>query len=1547
MALIILQPGETSSQGVGSGSFGDQVIGSTGNETVRIAYNGKVNLDPSFSAGGDQIIIDGPAGDFEASVAGSNLILTNDAGAEIIIPLGVAGVDIIFEDGTRELGIVAGKVELGDQVIPSNGTVVELDSGNRAPAFTDDQVTITVTEDGTFSDTLFGAAVDPDNDDLAFSLEDDALNGTATVNEDGTYTYTPNAGFVGNDQYVVSVTDGEFTDTLVVKVVVTAEGSAGVGETVRLSVGQDDIVVGSDDNDTTSQDDVIRARVAQNANGEQANQLGSGDAIDGGAGYDTLDAWVQDASPLNAGPASSILPETTDVERFDFRALSVAQTLSDAEIDDLPALFFGEMGPRIGVQINASDMFGAQEVGSVRSDDSLTIYNLTTLGDDGSTIRATGDITVRMDHTGNNNAIDLESDLTVLFDRDYLICEDDLPTGGQLFIEMMDLDAAILLKNGATVYPAGRSNAGETIEGPLDDSPYTQLNFFLGSEEFSLNIDTDYDNYAGLLAAVQAAIASQPALAGKIVASLGPDFNANDTDADPGTFATGRTIVLTNVADDRQFSDVTFDADFNGVPGEKDFHLQPYTEAPEGVECKIEVDIVLEKVGRGGDGGELTVGGMTPDLDNVWDKESEEGLPELPRGIEQFNISVEGTDDQDSSLAALRSTDNTLRCIIIADEGNNDADLVIGNRNTEYDGFDPLFADRFIEELGGFINFSLYEFLNSDGIIGQIIGEFVDLEDLITCDLSTEKNNALKDVLVFDASAFDNDTEIHAFFSDEVVDKYLNITDSEPTTGNPPPDHTTDNPDGDAVWTFGGGRNIVNVNIDKTNVAVEGAITREDFQFSVFTNGGEDLVQIQLGDGRAESGELPSPNGLLTENWYINHLLNQNLYINTGADNDKVETWGSTAANIVLGSGDDIAFIDNSGVVDLEDMLSGYDYNCGRAVWVFNSQNNDVDDLVSYGASNVTKAVNLTITVQYMDFLVTVPVSTTVGSTTGVTVTDLDIVQAIKNAINNDAVLSSFLIAEDGPARTLVVRSLTDGETVEADLTVTLGSSGALSSAQTPNGANLTEFSELSAAQLNALGFTATGQALAGSRFDADWGTQDSSDLEGFNSDNVNNDRVEGGTGDDDISLSTNEISINHVVISAPFGTDHILNFDTTGTPVNIAAVKEVQTLTFTGDSVNAYTVTIVLGNGEDVVVNIAAATPLASVASQVASDLTNDVGANVTATAAGGVVTITYDTPGNVGAATATITSSGTTETQAFDIAPGIIATAQTLTVNFGSQSFVIPVPAGTDQNALEQLIVTAVQNSTSTAVDATLGQPAAGPALVDGAFTLLYFGGTDAAQATFTYSGVGGLAITSDAGNSTAFSFTPGTTVTAAATTTIEGVAGLTVNLGADIFDVSAIIGPGGPGYFDNDQQTDNIEGVSIDGLIDSGKNGVILIDGVESGDPGATGATELARVQSLVTAADNAGQSGTNTSIIITVEQNPGNLPSPADTDGTWGKFYKVVDGSAAGDAKVEYLGTVYLGGSDGENITGNYDAMTAYNFTPLTPTELQLGYGGLIV
>ena len=76
---------------------------------------------------------------------------------------------------------------------------------NDAPVAAD--TTINATEDTVYNGTL-PAASDADGDPVTYALGTAATNGTAVVNADGSFSYTPNANYNGGDSFTYTVDDG-------------------------------------------------------------------------------------------------------------------------------------------------------------------------------------------------------------------------------------------------------------------------------------------------------------------------------------------------------------------------------------------------------------------------------------------------------------------------------------------------------------------------------------------------------------------------------------------------------------------------------------------------------------------------------------------------------------------------------------------------------------------------------------------------------------------------------------------------------------------------------------------------------------------------------------------------------------------------------------------------------------------------------------------------------------------------------------------------------------------------------------------------------------------------------------------------------------------------------------------------------------------------------------------------------------------------------------------------------------------------------------------
>ncbi len=95
----------------------------------------------------------------------------------------------------------------GNGGVTTQTATVEVAAVNDPPIFSGGDTTITVTE-GTSGDGQV-IATDPEGGTFTYTVSSSPGNGTVQIFPDGSYTYTPNPTFVGEDQFVLRVTDSD------------------------------------------------------------------------------------------------------------------------------------------------------------------------------------------------------------------------------------------------------------------------------------------------------------------------------------------------------------------------------------------------------------------------------------------------------------------------------------------------------------------------------------------------------------------------------------------------------------------------------------------------------------------------------------------------------------------------------------------------------------------------------------------------------------------------------------------------------------------------------------------------------------------------------------------------------------------------------------------------------------------------------------------------------------------------------------------------------------------------------------------------------------------------------------------------------------------------------------------------------------------------------------------------------------------------------------------------------------------------------------------
>lgn len=526
-----------------------------------------------------------------------------------------------------------------------------------------------------------------------------------------------------------------------------------------------------------------------------------------------------------------------------------------------------------------------------------------------------------------------------------------------------------------------RSAAANTA--PLKDNPYWGFGFYLNGTAKVIASDAidaaqTYDALRDAIAArIAELVAAGDASLAGVTVSLGAEFNRYDTES--GKLVSGTTVLLT----DSNGGKVTIDANTgwqtkNGVvPPSSGLHTKIEPFDPLVAVDLVTSKVILDDVGRGSNGGDLVIGGLSV------------GTTSSSKGVERFEIEVR----DNSKLASISSTNNTLR------------EVKIVNGLTSSHNITNAYSNVVTVENKGNLTVGT-----------QVTGTGTELP-------GGNDSNGFTDVRLIDGTDFVGKLSFQAAITEASVAKYLNLVD---TAANPSADNIA------FVYSGGANDDTITVDIDSQFVASRGTLSgREDFSFTANGGAGNDAITVSV----------QNPFGSTA--WYADQKANANLSINGGEGNDKIVTVGSGDYIINAGAGNDVVFTDGTGAT---------------AVWVVSSVNADINDLQGNAANNSNVFLyNGKLTVTFSGASVDdaggvtdgaavaldngFEVTVNIPTGTNFAVNQFYVNQAIKAAINDNAVLKNLLIAEDGPSNTLLISSKVDGEVAATDLQISIASS--------------------------------------------------------------------------------------------------------------------------------------------------------------------------------------------------------------------------------------------------------------------------------------------------------------------------------------------------------------------------------------------------------------------------------------------------------------------------------------------------------------------------
>lgn len=798
----------------------------------------------------------------------------------------------------------------------------------------------------------------------------------------------------------------------------------------NLTVDQD-IIEGTDGND------VFNARIFDNQNTFQ-----SGDFIDGGLGFDTLNVT------LGVSSGFAIRAETSNIEVVNITSQARNATGNTGN---------NEVRQEVNV-IDAELMEGVQQWWNNNSRGDLVIED----------VRSTSASTT----IGWRNTDPGSVDYAVYFDNQYITNAGSAQGLSTLEIRMVNAFSL--------------ADQNQPLVG------FIELLFTVGDQEVLVDIRNS-TSYTEIVNKINAQLQAQGITGVNVIPQAARTALFTD---DVGIYQQGQVagtytpILLTSNSQQLTRGPINVD---NNTENANFLNTMTDVSGPEAPSL-TQTNVVLDNVGRDSKAGTLEIGAMSQtEYSNS-------------AGIQQFNIDVV----RSSWLEEIRSTNNSLEALHIEN-------VAIGSN----------------------------VFTTTKSARGDLRVDY------------------LKDVRIVEASEMTGSLRLSRVeLTDDIVEKYLDLKDINANPANDNSDSVAwANPNGgtfakDFNYTTGAGDDHIEMFISANNTAVTGTANREDFALTINTGEGNDYVRLSLVNFVEDAnGNIETELAESGDVWFANHAINagntnQQIVINAGNGDNVVWAEGAGNFRITTGTGNDAIYSDNSGDKSVFVFNTANQANPTTVEAARNIENLQSASAVLTAAGNAPLvAAKTTLTVDFRGYQVTVAIPTQ-----NFQITDLSINQAIKNAINNDAVLKNLFEAKDGPGRTLVVESLIDGVIAPAQLAVTVNAPATASftaaeitaiTAATGLTGIATEADLIAAINASITAVTAGGRFTTAYANDGDDTTPAviAGDV-AVNS--QSNNIINSGSGLDTIVLGTEINSNETVVMNTGFGHNVIVNFDAT-----------------------------------------------------------------------------------------------------------------------------------------------------------------------------------------------------------------------------------------------------------------------------------------------------------------------------------------------------------------------------------------------------------------